>query len=147
MHSVDGTWARGVSLAEEDGGPEVNVHEHVLRLRKLLEKFCNRPYSTEVLGFALALRIDGSLKKYHAEGVDRIRRNKRQKYVAADICIPERRWKGTPPEEFSRYLASSVRSALETCTYYLKSQKVEVDGHRLLLDFAEAEAEFLSSYQ
>jgi len=143
----DTSWTRGVSLAEEDGGPEVNVHGDVLRLRGLLAKYCNRAYSPEVLGFALALRIDGSLKKYNAEGVDHIRRNKKEKYVAADICIPENRWKGVSSDEFSRYLATSVKGALQTCTAYLRRQNVRVNDHQLLLDYAEAEAEFLGSYQ
>src|SRR5437899_3184966 len=106
---------RGVSLAEEAGGPEVDVHDHVLRLRRLLAQYCQGPYSREVLGFALAVRIDGSMKKYHAEGVDRIRRNKKERYIAADICIPERRWKGVSSKDFSRYLSSAVKTALETC--------------------------------
>ena len=138
---------RGVSLAEESGGPDVNIHDDVLRLRRLLAKFCKGPYSSEVLGFALVLRIDGSMKKYHAEGVDRIRRNKKDKYITADICIPEKRWKGVSAAEFSRYLSSAVKVGLETCVKYLQKQKVAVDEIRLLLDYGEAEAEFLNSYQ
>ena len=140
------SWMRGVSLAGEMGGPEGNVHSYVLELRGLLERYCNGPYK-EVKGFALILRIDGSIKKYGAEGVDRIRRRKKDEYITADICIPERRWKGVSAEEFSRYLSSAVKSALRTCVAYLKKQKVEVDEHRLLLDYGEAEAEFLGSYQ
>jgi hypothetical protein len=143
----DTSWMRGVSLAGEAGGPDVNVHSYVLQLRRSLERYCNGPYSNEVKGFALVLRIDGSVKKYGAEGVDRIRRRKREEYITADICIPERRWKGASAKEFSRYLSSAVKSALRTCVAYLKKQKVDVDEHRLLLDYGEAEAEFLGSYQ
>jgi hypothetical protein len=85
---------RGVSLAYEAGGPDINVQPQILRLRKLLEKHCNGPYSDEVKGFALILRIDGSPKQYGAEGVDRMRRRKKEEYITADICIPGRRWKG-----------------------------------------------------
>jgi hypothetical protein len=139
----DTSWMRGVSLAYEAGGPDVTAQPYILQLRKLLEKYCNGPYSNEVKGFALVLRIDGSLKKYGAEGVDRMRRRKKQEYITADICIPERRWKGVPPREFSRYLSSAVKSALQTCVAYLRKQKVEVDEHRLLLDYGEVEAQFL----
>jgi hypothetical protein len=147
METQNTSWMRGVSLACEEGGPEVNVDSHVLQLRELLGKYCQGPYSDEVKGFALALRIDGSLKQYHAEGVDRMRRNKKDKYIAADICIPEARWKGVSAREFSRYLSSAVKSALQTCVAYLRKQKVEVDEHRLLLDYGEVEAQFLTSYQ
>ena len=143
----DTSWMRGVSLACEAGGPDVNVLQYVLQLRRLLGKYCKGPHSNEVQGFALILRIDGSLKKYHAEGVDRVRRNKKDKYISADICIPENRWKGIPAREFSRYLSSAVKAALQTCGDRLKKQKVELDMHRLLLDYSEVEAEFLNSYQ
>jgi hypothetical protein len=141
----DTSWMRGVSLAYEAGGPDVNpeARSYILQLRRLLEKFCNGPYSKEVKGFALVLRIDGSLKKYGAEGVDRMRRRKKEQYITADICIPERRWKGVSGREFSRYLSSAVKSALQTCVAYLRKQKVEVDEHRLLLDYGEVEAQFL----
>jgi hypothetical protein len=138
---------RGVSLAYEAGGPDVNVHSYILQLRKLLERYCQGPYSDEVEGFALVLRIDGSIKQYHAEGVDRMRRHKRDKYLGADICIPEKRWKGVPELEFRLYLSSAVKVSLETCAGYLKKQKVEVDFHRLLMDYAEVEAKFLDTYQ
>jgi hypothetical protein len=138
---------RGVSLAYEIGGPHLGLHSTILQLRKLLRKYCLRPYSQEVLGFALVLRIDGSLKQYGAEGVDRIRRNKKDKYIAADICIPERRWKEVPQVEFNRYLASTVKSALAMCAAYLKKQKVLVDTESLLLDYAEVEADFLKRRQ
>jgi hypothetical protein len=138
---------RGVSLACEIGGPHLGLHSPILQLRKLLRKYCVRPYSQEVLGFALVLRIDGSLKQYGAEGVERIRRNKKDKYIAADICIPERRWKEVSQAEFNRYLASAVKSALETCAACLKKQKVLVDIESLLLDYAEAEAGFLKRRQ
>lgn len=143
----DTSWMRGVSLACELGGPDVNIDSYILQLRKLLAKYCNGPYSDEVKGFALVLRIDGSLKQYHAEGVDRMRRNKKDKYIGADICIPETRWKGVSAREFSRYLSSAVKSALQTCVAYLRKQKVDVDEQRLLLDYGEVEARFLGSYQ
>jgi hypothetical protein len=143
----DTSWMRGVSLAYEAGGPDVNLQPCILQLRKLLAKFCNGPYSNEVKGFALVLRIDGSIKKYGAEGVDRMRRRKKEQYITADICIPERRWKGVSAREFSRYLSSAVKSALQTCVAYLRKQKVDVDEHRLLLDYGEVEARFLGSYQ
>ena len=138
---------RGVSLAFEAGGPDVDVLSRVLRLQKLLEKYCEGQYSKDVKGFALVLRIDGFMKQYSAEGVDRIRRNKKGAYLTADICIPKRRWEGIPARGFSQYLSTAVKDALETCIAYLKKQNVEVDEHHLLLDYGEVEAEFLSNYQ
>ena len=145
--TADSDWMRGVSLAYEAGGPDVNIQQHVLQLRKLLARYCRGPYSSEVGGFALALRIEGCFKSYGPEGIDRVRRNKKDRYVTADIRIPAKRWKGVDGKEFSRYLSSAVRDALEVCGNRLKSQRVVVDIHRLLLDYGEAQAEFLGIYQ
>ena len=76
-----------------------------------------------------------------------MRRHKKEKYLTADICIPEKRWKGVPELGFRRYLALAVKVALETCASYLARQKVQVDVHRLLLDYEEVEAKFLNTYQ
>ena len=37
------SWMRGVSLAYEAGGPDVNVHPCILQRRKLLRKYCDGP--------------------------------------------------------------------------------------------------------
>jgi hypothetical protein len=61
----DSDWRRGISLAAEFGGqtiPERIVSDNT-KLRLLLFQFCYRAYSDEVLGFALALRVDGELKQ------------------------------------------------------------------------------------
>ena len=141
------SWTRGISLAYEAGGPDVDIQPHIVRMRKLLETYCKGPYSDEVQGFALVLRIDGCIKTYGCEGVDRIRRRKQDKYITADICIPEKRWKRVSAAEFSRYLSSAVKSALEVCGNYLRRHKVDVDVERLLLDYGEAEAKLLGTYQ
>jgi hypothetical protein len=43
---------RGMSLACEAGGLDVNVHSYILQMRKLLERYRQGPYSGEVKGFA-----------------------------------------------------------------------------------------------
>jgi hypothetical protein len=142
----DKSWMRGVSLGAEFGGPDVSVGSSVQALRGLLAKHCRGPYSEEVLGFALVLRIDGSIKQYRPVGVDRIRRNKRNKYIGADVCIADSEWRDISEPQFSRHLAGSVRTALETCLVHLTKQKVQIDGDRLLHDYERVEAEFLGQY-
>lgn len=143
MSSEDTSWMRGVSLGAELGGPDVNVGSSVLALRRLLAKRCRGPYSEEVLGFALVLRVEGSIKQYRPVGVDRIRRNRRNKYIAADVSIPASEWRDVSEEQFKQYLVAIVRAALETCVAHLLRQKVGVDGDRLLSDYEGVEAEFL----
>ena len=132
---------------KQAAGPDVNIQQYVLQLRKLLARYCGGPYCNEVKGFALVLRIEGCLKSYGPEGIDRVRRNKKDRYITADIRIPAKRWKGVDGKEFSRYLSAAVKDALEVCGNRLRSQRVVVDIHRLLLDYGEAQAEFLGIYQ
>ena len=57
VEAQDTSWMRGVSLACEAGGPDINVHAYILQLRRLLEKHCQGPYSDEVEGFALVFGL------------------------------------------------------------------------------------------
>jgi hypothetical protein len=118
------SWMRDVSLGAELGGPDVCVAANIRALRELLSKHCRGPYSEEVLGVALALRVDGSIKQYRPIGVDRIGRSKRNRYIGVDVCIPESEWKDVSEGQFNRYLVAIVRVALETCIAHLQAKKL-----------------------
>jgi hypothetical protein len=49
-----------------------------------------------------------------------MRRHKKEKYLTADFCIPEKRWKGVTEFEFRRYSSSAVKASLETCAGYFE---------------------------
>jgi len=138
-------WRRGISLAAEFGGQTIPARmvSDVTRLRLLLFQFCCRAYSDEVLGFALAVRVDGELKQYHFAGTDRVKRNKKQQYIQADIGIPLQRWRSQPQEAFRRDLCLLVQGAVQTCLQRLRTDGVEVQDERLWTDFAKVRARFL----
>ena len=138
-------WRRGISLAAEIGGLQVSstVLAAITELRQLLRRFAALPYSTDVLGFVLAVRVDGDVKEYHFEGTDAIRRNKKGKYIRADIGIPAERWKVLSSDHFRAYLFRGMQDALVSCVERLKKDRVEVDLKRLEADLAKVEARFL----
>ena len=140
-------WSREISLAAEIGGQNVprRILSSVTRLRIKLSEHCRSRYSSEVLGIALAVRVDGELKQYDFEGVDSIRRNKKNKYIGADIGVPSARWKQLSGDEFDQYLFSSVKAAIEMCVRKLKKDRVDIDERRLYSDLSKVEARFLAA--
>lgn len=145
----DKSWMKQVSVASEIGGvsfPE-NLAALIRNLSLLAREHCQGPYGSQINGFALVVRVSAEIKQYGVETIERIRRNKKDRYITADIVIPENRWKGLSQETFAEYLTSRVKAALLECVSALNKQKIDVDKERLLFDFAEAEAEFLNKYQ
>jgi hypothetical protein len=144
-HISESDWRRGISLPAEFGGQAIppRIISDVTRLRLLLFQFCNRSYSKDVLGFAFAVRVDGELKRYHFEGTDRVKRNKKQQYIQADIGIPLERWRGLSQNDFRRSLCVLVKGALEACVGRLKKDGVRVDEDQLRGDFARVQARFI----
>ena len=133
------------SFGADVGDPQADeaTATHVCELRDLLLSRLMPPYSAEVEEFAFVARISGKFAEFDADGVDNIRRNKRDRFIGADICIPEQRWQA-PVIEFRRYLADQVRIAFEACIARLRKQKVPIESERLMADVERACQEFLA---
>ena len=116
---------------------------HIDELRDLLRAALEPPYAKDVDEFAFVARVDGEIWQFGSEGVEQVRRNKKGRYIGADICIPEQRWQA-PVKEFRRYLADQVRIAFEACIARLRKQKVPIEGERLMADVERACQEFLA---
>jgi|ERR1700722_792815 len=132
-----------VSLAARTSGDDDRTGKHVLELRKLLATYCNGPYSEEISEFALILRIGGKFQEFGFEGCERIRRNRKGKYITVDLGFPSRRWRGVSDREMRKYLAEVVETGVLCCLHRLKKDKVEVREADLMRDLAEAKRQFL----
>jgi len=99
-----------ITLGVQSSGDDDRTDKHVLELRKLLAASCKGPYSEEVSEFALVLRIGGNMQEFDFEGCERIRRNRKEKYITVDLGFPSRRWKGVTDIEIRRYLAEIVET-------------------------------------
>lgn len=62
-------------------GDDYRTAQHVLELRKLLRARCKGPYSEEISEFALVLRVGGHMQEFDFEGCQRVRRNRREKFL------------------------------------------------------------------
>lgn len=68
------------------------VQPQLIYLRKLLNQYCTSAYTVEGFEFAPILRVDGDIWVFNFVGVDKVRINKKDKYVSADIGMPREIW-------------------------------------------------------
>jgi len=76
-----------VTLGVQSSADDDRTQEHVLTFRKLLRAFCRGPYAVDIDEFALVLRIGGNMQEF-ADGCDRIRRSRKNRYITVDIGFP-----------------------------------------------------------
>jgi hypothetical protein len=133
-----------ITLGVQSSGNDDRTGKHVLELRKLLADFCKGPYSAEIAEFALVLRIGGNMQEFDFEGCERLRRNRKNKYITVDLGMPTRKWRDVNDSEIRRYLAEIVETGLLCCLHRLKKDKAKVDEATLLGDFAKVKRHFLA---
>jgi hypothetical protein len=119
------------------------VQPHLIKLRKLLVKYCNETYCKEVDEFAPILRVDGEGWYWEFEGCEKLRLSKKNRYITIDVGMPISRWKDIGELEIRKYLISNLREALELMVKRLKKEKYTVTESELWADFSEVEENFL----
>jgi hypothetical protein len=133
-----------VTLGMQTSGLDERTHECVMQLRRLLALHCQGPYSPEISEFALILRIGGDLQEFDFEGCDRLRRNRKQKYITADLGVPTYRWRGVSDLALRTYLLETVETGLLCCIRRLEKDKSSIDSAKLLADFVKVKQLFLT---
>lgn len=127
-----------ISIGCECGGPQ---HGGIPRLKvelyRALEKYVKSTYCDEIDEYSPVFRVDGSLCTYGAEGVHRVRFAKKERYITADIHIPESVWRPKSETELRHYLGSALRSTIETFVTRLKKDGISIAESSL---FAEIDA-------
>jgi hypothetical protein len=134
-----------ITLGAQSSGDDDRTAKHVLELRKLLAASCKGPYSEEISEFALVLRIGGKMQEFDFEGCERIRRNRKAKYITVDLGFPSRRWRGVTDSEIRRYLAEIVETGLLCYLHRLKKDKTRVREASLMNDFTKVRQHFLGT--
>jgi hypothetical protein len=132
-----------ITLGVQSSGDDDRTGEHVLELRRLLAAHCKGPYSDEISEFALVLRVGGNMQEFDFEGCERIRRNRKDRYITVDLGFPSRKWRGVSHSEIRRYLAETVETGILCCLHRLKKDKVKVQNVRLMNDFTSVKQNFL----
>ena len=76
---------------------------------------------------AVALRIGGEFQEFGNESIDRVRRNKKEHFIGADIIVPEAVWRDMTINGLRDYLAQQVRTALLLCVSRLEKDNEEIN--------------------
>jgi len=113
-----------------------------MSLRKNFDEICQGKYFAELDEIAFILRIDGEFGRFNFEGFEKLRLQKKRRYITVDLGVTERIWQ-SGSEEIKSYLARTVLECLGAIIAKVKSAKLEVDAERLERDFHDAIEAFL----
>ncbi|MGG3451735.1 hypothetical protein [Domibacillus aminovorans] len=119
------------------------VQPHLIKLRILLEKYCDNSYCREVDEFAPILRVDGDGWYWEFEGCEKLRLSKKYRYITVDIGMPRSKWENVEPKNIRGYLVLHFKNALDLMIRRLKKEKYVVSENDLWNDFKKVEDEFL----
>ena len=140
MDTAVATITLGMQTSREDN----RTGRHVLEMRKLLAEHCRGPYSPEIDEFALILRIGGEMQEFDFEGCERIRRNRKKKYITLDLGFPSSKWKAATDAEIRQFIVEAVETGLLCCIRHLQKDKTTIDSAKLISDFCKARRVFLT---
>jgi len=112
-----------ITLGAQTSAEDDRTMKHVLELRRLLSERCKGPYSEDVSEFALILRIGGDLNEFEFEGCEKIRRNRKARYITVDVGFPSKRWKQATHLAIRHFLAEAVETGLLCCLRRLEKIK------------------------
>jgi hypothetical protein len=96
-----------------------------------------------IMGFMLC--ASGNLRDFGGDGVERLKRRKKEKSIDVDIVIPQR-WSDATPRERAEHLAQRVREGVELMLKRLARDKVVVDLVLLRGDLERALEAFVGNY-
>jgi hypothetical protein len=135
-----------ISIGCQLGGPDTcAISELKVELYRILEKHVTSTYCQDIDEYALVLRVDGSLDKFGAEGLARLRFAKAHRYITLDIQIPETVWKPMNKAQTKLYLAKQIRFAINTCVERLVKDKCVVEERRLKEQIDAALNEYINA--
>lgn len=134
-----------VTIGVQSSGDDDRTERPIIELRRLLADYCKGPYSPDVREFALVFRIGGEMQEFNFEGCERIRRNRKEKYITVDLGFPSSKWKGVTDSSIRKFLVEAVETGLRCCIRRLEKDRSPVDGDTLMNDFTKVKEIFLAS--
>jgi len=133
-----------ISIGAQNGGPEDGgLGKLKVELWRALRQHCTESFSQAVSHYALALRISGPLNDFGREGIDKLRRSRKEAYIGADIVVPEQRWRSLTGDDIRGYLGRVVREAICACLARLRKDGEPADEAALLSRVDTAIAQFV----
>ena len=117
-----------VTLGADVVGPKAHeaTESSIMLLRKLLAKHCVGHYSKDIDEFAFVLRIDGKVCSWNFKRCERLRLNRRSRYITVDIGVPQKRWGTNDGVGLARYLLDCVAEGLRLMVGKLQRSKLDI---------------------
>jgi hypothetical protein len=125
-------WTFSSDAGDSTGGAAIRRQRLALLL--IATAKTRRPYSPHIDELEFVFRVDGDLSAWHFEGCERLRINRKGRYITVDIGVPESRWQVEDEAQLRTYLADCVRQGAELMIAKLEKEKMDVDSKRLRRD-------------
>jgi hypothetical protein len=119
------------------------VKPHTLKLRKLLSNYCLKDYCKEIDEITPIFRIDGKLDKFNFRGCEKLRLQKKQRYITVDVGFPQSEWENKSEEQIKKFIYNSYLEAITLILIRLKKEKIEIKSAELLADLETVKKDFL----
>lgn len=126
------TWSFAAQAGDVIAGRTIEPSRLALRL--LADKRAISPYSPDIDELSFVFRVDGDLSAWRFEGCERLRINRKGRYITVDIGVPEQRWQVDDEATLRVYLADCVRQGTEMMIAKMEREKMAVDKERLRRD-------------
>jgi hypothetical protein len=132
-----------ISIGVQSGGPKDGGFGKIkVDLYRLLKKHCKSTHCDAIDEYVPIFRIDGKLDQFGPESITRLRFAKKQRYITADIQVPEKIWLPKSKNEIRNYIAEKVREAITIFANRLKKDKHDVNEKNLFKEIDLAIKEF-----
>jgi hypothetical protein len=134
-----------VTIGEDVGGENAfdatrSVMSH---LRTLLKKSFPGKMCSDIHELALLIRIDGDTHKFKFRGPERIRLNRKKRYISIDIGLEKGDW-DVPQSKFKKTLSEFILDGLERVLERLRKNRITCDENRIRAIFIKVLASFNS---
>ena len=134
-----------ISIGAQAGGPADGcIGKIKVDLYKALRATCTSTYCAAIDEYAPVIRVDGNIRKFGDAGITRLRFSKKQRYITADIKIPESVLTSKTKNEIRDYIADRVRESIVMFISRLKKEKIEINEQALICEVDDGIRKFKS---
>jgi hypothetical protein len=135
-----------ISIGAQQGGAEPCLIGGLkVSLYRALAKHLTSTHCEAIDEYAIVLRVDGTLDRFGEESITRLRFAKSNRYITADIQIPESVWQPMNESQTKTYLATQVRAAISMFVARLNKEKYAVAEKFLWPEIDAAIVEFMGT--
>jgi hypothetical protein len=128
-----------INIGVQSGGPkDGGLGSIKVDLYNSFNKYCSSTHCEAVEEYAPIFRVDGNISQFGNEEITRLRFSKKQRYITADIQVPETVWGPKRKNEIRDYIAIKVRETMLLFIARLKKENIKLNDTALLSEIDNA---------